>query len=410
MPWPLDSGGHLRTYHLLRMLAVRFDVRLVVPERGNGEDGRPALERAGIRVRPVAVPPRTALSAAFGMVAAAARREPYVLFARHRQGRVKHALRLEVSRERPSVLYLDHLDSLVYAGVAAGVPLVVDMHNVYSRLAARTAAGMTGSVKRRYLASQAGLIERKERSAAHAAHTLITVSDDEARHFSSIGAARVAVVPNGVDCAAFDQLPVDRSGPPTILYVGSLEWPPNVSAACYLARQVLPSVRRRLPEARLALVGKNPTAEVASLAHADDHVEVNGNVIDVRPYFRKAHVLAVPLEAGGGTRLKILEAFAAGLPVVSTAIGCEGIGAVHQEHLIVTDRETCGDAVAQVLLDPSHAADRAQRASSLARRDYDWSVVGRLAADAVAYAASDRRPTPAVLAELAVRTGVPTRW
>src|SRR5207302_6064687 len=130
--------------------------------------------------------------------------------------------------------------------------------------------------------------------------------------------------------------------------------------------EVLPAVRRRVPGARLTIVGKGPSPELLALASADDHVHVAGHVPDVAPYFRTADVLAVPLEAGGGTRLKILEAFAAGLPVVGTPVGCEGITADDGVHLVVAERRDCAEAVAELMLDPSRRRALASRATQLA--------------------------------------------
>lgn len=390
IPWPLDSGGHLRSYHVLRALAKRFHVRLVVPSvpADNGE-GRAALERAGLMPRLVTVPQRTTLGESAKVVAAALRSEPYVLFARHRRRAVWQALRDEVERLPPDVVYLDHLDSLVYVRAQPDAPVVVDMHNVYSRLVSRAAAEARGVVRRRYLRREAGLIARMERRAARMAHTILAVSEEEACYFSEIGAARVIVVPNGVDCEAFDTLPTaGRTGPPTILYVGALSWSPNLSAVLFLATEVLPFVRRHLPGARLTIVGKHPPPELVALARGNDHIAIEANVTDVTPHFRDAHVLAVPLQTGGGTRLKILEAFAAGLPVVSTAIGCEGIRAIDGQHLTVAERTDFGAAIASLLLDPVRAGARARCARDLARERYDWRAVGARACEAIACAAT----------------------
>jgi glycosyltransferase involved in cell wall biosynthesis len=168
-------------------------------------------------------------------------------------------------------------------------------------------------------------------------------------------------------------------------------------------------VRRRVPDARVTIVGKNPPPEVLALAQQEANVEVAGNVRDVVPYFRGAHVLAVPLEAGGGTRLKILEAFAAGLPVVSTPVGCEGIDGVHEEHLLVADRPQFADAIVRSLLDPAAAGERAGRAQQLAEECYDWSAVGRRAVDAVSCAVAGMSSMVGPLQELAVQTEMPIR-
>ena len=409
-PWPLDSGGHLRSYHLLRTLATHFDVRLVSSSRSDEDAGRAALEAAGMQTRLVPFPAQTAVTEACRVVRAAMMGEPYVLFARHRRRAVAQALREECRRRPPDAVYFDHLDSLVYAGTAIGVPIVVDMHNVYSSLAARAGDEAPDAVRRQYLRREASLLARMEQRAADLAETILAVSDDDARYFAGLGAKRVVVVPNGVDCEAYDRMPAaERTGPPTILYVGSLEWPPNASAAHFLASEVLPAVRRRVPGARLTIVGKGPSPELLALASADDHVHVAGHVPDVAPYFRTADVLAVPLEAGGGTRLKILEAFAAGLPVVGTPVGCEGIAATDGRHFVIERRADFSNAIARVLLDADGRRRLAAQARLLARERYDWSVVGALACAAVAAAAAPPRSNAAPLPELAIQTNAWTR-
>ena len=391
VPWPLDSGGHLRSYYLMRALARRMEVRLVVPaapDRVNSS--QIALTGAGVQPRVVTLPRRTLARESVTALRAAIDREPYVLYARHRRSQVRRALEQQIADRPPAVVYLDHLDSLVYAGALPAIPLVVDMHNVYSRLASRM-AGESGALRRRYLEREAVLLERMERSAVRMAHTVLAVSDDESRYFLELGARNVVVVPNGVDCDVFEPLPIGRrQGAPTILYVGSLAWPPNASAAQFLATEVLPAVRQQLPEARLLIVGRNPGPELLALARPGANVEVAGNVDDVMPYYGAANVLAVPLQSGGGTRLKILEAFAAGVPVVSTPVGCEGIDAIDGRHLEVADRPDFAAAIVRLLTTPEHARLLAERARVLARRQYDWSVVGAAAGDAVMRAATGR--------------------
>jgi glycosyltransferase involved in cell wall biosynthesis len=390
MPWPLDSGGHLRSYHLLKALAVRFDVRLIAPQsRAASSEALTALRAAGLRPCAVEVAPRRLPGELVRAANAAIRREPYVMFGRHRHRAVQRSLKAAMGYRPPDVIYLDHLDSLVYADLGRPTPIVVDMHNVYSRLVARAAAEADDAFRRRYLSHQSRLLERMERRAAEVAHTVLAVSFDEAGYFRDLGARRVIVVPNGVDCGAFESTPMSRrNGPPTILYVGSLAWPPNANAATFLARDVFPAVRQRVPEARLVIVGKDPPPAVLALARSD-HVKVAANVPDVTPYYGEAHVLAVPLQAGGGTRLKILEAFAAGLPVVSTAIGCEGLDVVNGCQLIVAERSDFVTAITSLLTEPDRGQALAERGRALALAQYDWRIVGRLATDAVGRAAGE---------------------
>jgi polysaccharide biosynthesis protein PslH len=379
-PWPLDTGGHLRSYYLLAALAAKFDMRLVT-----GSSAPPSLDRleaAGIRTTCVTLPPHSFARDAAVALGAAAQRQPYVMYSRHKHEAIRQALLAEAAAQPPDVLYLDHLDSWLYADVAPGAARIVDLHNVYSLLAGRTGTD-TGGVKGVYLGHESRLLARIEQECAAHADALMTVSADEQRHFMALGAKAVHVVPNGVNCPGFTSLPTGRTaGPPTLLYLGTMSWTPNASAARFLAEQVLPEVRRTIPDARLRLVGRDPLPEVKALASLPG-VEVTGGVPDVMPHLLDAHVLAVPLESGGGTRLKILEAFAAGLPVLSTRVGAEGIAAAHDTHLLIAERPAFAQAAVGLLSDANVGVRLATAARQLAAERYDWTVVGALAAEAV---------------------------
>ena len=151
-----------------------------------------------------------------------------------------------------------------------------------------------------------------------------------------------------------------------ILYVGDMSWGPNISAAVFLAHEVLPELRGRLPRVRLRIVGRNPAPEVRSLARLPG-IEVTGGVPSIKPHLLDAQVLAVPLDSGGGTRLKILEAFAAGLPVVSTSVGCEGLLVNHETHLLVAKRDHFAEGLFRLLNESSLARWLAARARDLAQ-------------------------------------------
>jgi polysaccharide biosynthesis protein PslH len=392
LPWPLNSGGHLRTYHLLRALASRFRVRLVAPVCGDPTEALSALSAAGIEAHPVPVPPRTRWREAIRAGVAAVRGEPYVFYRRHDRRDVRRAL-LELSRvELPDVVYLDHLDSFAMRSALPAVPAVIDLHNVYSAIAVRAASEHRSLGVRAYLRREARLLRGIEERAARGTDVLMAVSEDDARYFASWHATAPRVVPNGVDCAAYRHLPAGRSGPPLILYVGAMSWEPNVAAAEFLARELLPAVRRRCADARVRVVGRDPPPRLHDLGQLPG-VEISGGVPDVVPHLAEARLLAVPLQAGGGTRLKILEAFAAGLPVVSTAVGCEGLGVLDGEHLVIAERDRFADAVSDLLADPARAQDLAGRARQLAEAKFDWGTVGQAACAAVADAITraDRR-------------------
>jgi glycosyltransferase involved in cell wall biosynthesis len=383
LPWPLNTGGHLRTFHLLRALSRRLRVRLVSAVLAGQESGVESLDRMGIAVCPALVAARSGWKEALRAATAAARGQPYVLFRRHDRRAVRAELARQITIEAPDVLYLDHLDSLVYDDLRRRIPTVIDLHNVYSTLVRRVSTERNPQWKRWYLRRESGLLAKMERRAACVADALMAVSEEEGRYFRELGARRAVVVPNGVDCELFRSLPCGRADrPPLILYLGSMSWGPNVSAAAFVAREVLPGLRDRRPGARLRIVGRSPGPEVRALGDLPG-VEVVGDAPDIRTHLREARVLAVPLDAGGGTRLKILEAFAAGLPVVSTPVGCEGIDAIHNEHLVIAQRDQFLEGLLPLLGDPALGVRLATRARELVRDRYDWDIVGEIACEVV---------------------------
>jgi polysaccharide biosynthesis protein PslH len=387
LPWPLDRGGHLRSFHMLRSLAQRFDVRLVSggPGDHHTQEAVVTLERVGIETHAVVLPRRTMWTEASRVASCVSRGEPYVLYGRHRWEAVREAIRGEVERRKPALLYLDHLDSYLFHDLAPQTPRLVDMHNVYSLLVERMAAEARSPVKRTWFMRDAKALDRIEREVAAEAECLFSVSDEEADHFRRLGARNVHVIPNGVDCATYSglgQADGHRASAPVILYSGTLSWTPNAEAARFLAEQAMPVVRASRPDVTLRIVGRDPTPEVRALANLPG-VEVLANVPDMKPHLAEAHLLAVPLESGGGTRLKILEAFAAGLPVVSTPVGCEGLRVSQDREILIADRLAFPQALLALIAEPARAARLAAAARHLAETEYDWSVIGADACDAI---------------------------
>lgn len=384
LPWPLDSGGHLRTFHLLRALAGRAEVRLVAGVVPGSDTLVEAVRAQGIDVIAAPVGLRQPLAEALRAGTALMRGEPYVSYRRHDRPAMRRAIAMAVAARKPDVLYLDHLDSVLFADRSPGSRVAVDLHNVYSTMVDRMGVEHDSRLVGAYLRREARLLHAIEERAVRRADVVMTVSALETEHFRALGARRVALVPNGVDCSAYAALPVgrERTAVPVILFVGGLSWPPNAAAVRYLATAVLPELRRLHPAAVVRVVGRISPSLRDELTRFDG-VEVTGDVPDVRPHLAAATVVAVALESGGGTRLKILEAFAAGIPVVSTPVGCEGIDGTHGRHLIVAERPAFAAEIARLIDQPAVGRQLAHAARQLAEQTYDWGVVGRQAADAV---------------------------
>jgi glycosyltransferase involved in cell wall biosynthesis len=237
--------------------------------------------------------------------------------------------------------------------------VVFDAHNVEGVLQPALFAAESTSRSVATSAKQAVLSRRMvatERRVIAKADIVWACSERDAQHIAHLYGRRrgVHVVPNAVDVekyrrpdGAVDER--DSSGPLTMIYPGVFSYPPNEQAALTLVRDVLPRVRRQAGQARVVLVGRNPTPALLEAARTDADVVVTGEVPALLPYLQQPCIVTLPIAAGGGTRLKILEAFAAGCPVVSTTTGAEGIDALNGEHLLLRDSiEAMADAVIQV--------------------------------------------------------------
>jgi len=263
--------------------------------------------------------------------------------------------------------------SLAPAARGARVPVVLDAHNVESDLLGSVADRAPGGPSRLRLRWEEKKMRRFERHVATDVAAVCTTSDADAEVFERWGAAEVVVVPNGVDTGA---IPHRRApvGGARLLYVGHLGYEPNAAAARELAGEVLPLVRAEVPDANVRLVGRDG-ARLSSLA--GPHVELAGEVADVLPELRAARAVVLPLRAGSGTRLKVLEAMAAGVPVVATPLAVAGIAVRDGEHVLLgtTPRELTAQVV-RVCRDDALAQRLADDARALAERTYDWSIVG----------------------------------
>src|SRR5262249_31202261 len=203
---------------------------------------------------------------------------------------------------------------------------------------------------------------------------------DDARRLQQQFAARnVHVVDNGVDTGYFHPQETPRE-PAQVLFLGSLDWRPNLDGVALLAERVFPAVRRRLPGARPCVVGRHPPDRLRRLAAALPGAELHASVADVRPYLARSSVLAVPLRVGGGSRLKILEALASGLPVVSTRVGAEGLCLEPEQHLTVVEgADDMAEALVRCLNQPHQMRAQAERGRRVVLERYDWDrLAGRL--------------------------------
>jgi glycosyltransferase involved in cell wall biosynthesis len=274
--------------------------------------------------------------------------------------------------------------------------MLLDSQNVETERVASMAAALWPRPRGVVARLQRRPVRRYEERAAASAGGVLAVSEHDGAWFERCAPGRVSVVANGVDCAAIRPRDGDGRGGP-VLFVGSMDYAPNVDGARVLIEEIAPRLSH--PEVRIALVGALPPARLrAAAAAAPVAVEVIGRVAQIAPWFASSRLLAVPLRIGGGTRLKILEAMAHGLPVVTTSIGCAGLDVQHgRDVLIADDPEQFASWVDRLLADDALARELAQRARQTVERCYDWRAIGAVLDRAVSEVLA-RQSAPSTLA------------
>ena len=256
--------------------------------------------------------------------------------------------------------------------------VVLDWHNIEAELMQRYAESTTNPAKKLIATRTADLLKKLEDKAlsSFAAHAVVSQREKE-KLLERAPNARIEVIPNGVDTAAFAGENAPEPGTRrTLLFVGSMDYHANSDAVVWFCRHTWPQIADQFPEMDFKIVGRNPPASVQALAGS--RISVTGTVADVRPFYRQAFAVIVPLRVGGGTRLKILEAMAAGVPVISTRLGAEGLAVEHGRHILLADTATeMANAIGLLLRQPDLALDMCAAARKLVQTEYDWAVLGQ---------------------------------
>lgn len=380
LAYPPTAGNRIRTMNLMIRLARRHQVTYICRGGWPEDEIRQQhefLTSHGIETLVVDDPVQKNEGARFyGRLAANLLSPlPYAVSS-HNSPMMRKAIREYATRHRVDIWQFEWLG---YADALAGLPdakTVVMAHNVESLIWQRYYETEKHPLKKAYIKHQWRKYERFERRIFEQATRVVTVSPPDAELVvENFGVNHVSVVDNGIDKEYFSAVE-RRPDPSRILFMGSLDWRPNLDAANQLLDEIFPRVLARVPDARLMFVGRNPGDNLMRKIKAAPRVELHANVPDVRPYLAQAGVMAVPLRVGGGSRLKILEALAAGVPVVSSAVGYEGLHLTPSRHLLVAnDTEQFANTLVECIHVPAWAGEIARRGQQFVLNRYDWDAL-----------------------------------
>lgn len=372
---PVDTGGKIRSYNILRHLARTYPVTLLSyygGERDAAYEAEIVRQLPGAHTIHTAAPEAT-LAQYFDYLLHLPARAPYAV-TKFTHPKVRSRLTQWLSEDRFDVAVCDFLSASLNFPEQLPLPTVLFQHNVETVLWRRLAETESTPLRRLCYQLEAAKMARYEENALARFHHVIAVSKndrDEMRRFAPQCA--ITVVPTGVDLEQYSAVPAASGNPPIVVFTGSMDWEPNIDAVEYFCREIWPTILAAFPEARFQIVGRNPHGRVRRLESSS--VEVTGTVHSVANYLRDATVVIVPLRIGGGTRLKIFEAMAMGKAMVSTSIGAEGLDVQHgRDLLLADDPESFAKTILELLRD-SALRRRYEQAAAIQAKRYDWSRI-----------------------------------
>jgi sugar transferase (PEP-CTERM/EpsH1 system associated) len=380
---PLDKGGKLRTWHLMRHLAARHDITYVSFSEPSQRTGH----RTGMREvcrRLETVPRADPAKGTLRFYADAARYLvdpiPYAV-AKYRSPAYAARVAELLGAAAFDAVVCDFLPPVVNLPAKLPCPSILFTHNVEAEIWRRHAENATNPLSRQLLTRQWERMLRFEREALSRFDLVLAVSEADGATFDRLypGALGrpVHVVQTGVDTRYFAPLPEVPVRRAHLVFTGSMDWLPNEDGMAYFVREILPLIRRREPDATLSIIGRSPTPAVRRLAEQPG-VEVTGSVDDVRPHLAAGSVYVVPLRIGGGTRLKIFEAMGMAKAVVSTSIGAEGLPVSDGTNIVLADDPGAfAEAVVRLIRDAAARRVIEQAARRLVVERYDWSAVAQ---------------------------------
>jgi len=379
---PVDKGGKIRTYQMLK--ALRDDHHIPFLTLDDGAAAVDARAQASEYCHEVITIPHRAtrkfsLAFYFELAGNLLSPLPYAI-KKYESAPMREAVSRLGSADRFDIIVCDFLVPAVNVPGKLCCPAVLFQHNVEAMIWKRHYDVQTNPLKRAYLRGQWHKMRAFEARECRRFNAVITVSREDRELIErEYETDHVYDVPTGVDVEFFRPATASGTEPNNLVFTGSMDWLPNEDAIRYFTEQIMPLVKQKIDGLTLTVVGRNPYPSLLELSRRDPSIVVTGRVDDVRPFMEQAAVYIVPLRIGGGTRLKIFEAMAMGKAVVSTTVGAEGLPVMHDQELLLADTpEAFAESVVGLLQDRVWAQALGQRAATRVRKEFGWQRVAEV--------------------------------
>jgi polysaccharide biosynthesis protein PslH len=375
--YPPDAGPKIKTLQVLQHLAAHHDVVYCTFVRSTKEV-QDSKKLSGICRRVITVPLNRSRAGDVRFLIESLATGDSFLLRRDYRVVMQETVRQLLQEEHIDVLHVDQLNMMRFVPPEWQGTVILDEHNAVWQVFERLRKGEPNPLKRWFLGREARIIGRLEGKACSRAQVVLTVSEQDKQALKMVAgeSAPIDVVPITVDAEHFTPILNARNPQPNrLLTIGTMFWMPNSQGVSWWLHEGYELLRTICPDLTYDIVGARPPRALQLLAARYEGVTLHGYVADTLPFWTAASALAVPILSGGGVRVKILEAMAMGVPVVSTTIGCEGLNVRNGEHLLVADTpEAFAHAAAKILQDKALAGCLAQNARQLILEQYDAKV------------------------------------
>jgi glycosyltransferase involved in cell wall biosynthesis len=372
LPFPADAGPKIKTFNLLRYLSQYYSISLVSFVRSDNTAAHIAELKKYCREVHTVLMKRSKVKDVLALARSLPGKQPF-LMVRDDVPEMRNLLRELTARKNFAAVHADQLNMGQYA-LPLSIPVkVLDEHNAVWTIADRLRKGQKNPLKKMVLRLESFKLRKYEQAICKKFEAVLAVSAEDE---TALGLP-CHIIPIGVDAEGIEPLKLTPDST-NLVSLGTMFYPPNIEGALWFAREVFPLIQKERPEATYTIIGARPPEVVRQLTLQNPGIRVAGYVEDLRPVLQTSAGLVVPLLSGGGMRVKILDALALGLPIVSTGVGAEGIELEDGKNVLLADTPQEFAGACLKLLEPTEVGENlAQAGRKLALEKYDFRVAYR---------------------------------